>query len=85
MDRTEQRRYEMRKILTNWSQRRLEKALFGPWHECELCGDIDHPAVHAPLSTGEVVCWSCAEQAGEFSVPHRSRQLEWRFTEGARP
>ena len=32
-------------------------------------------STHAPLSTGEVVCWHCAEQAGEFEVP---REMEWR-------
>ena len=48
------------------------------WHECELCGDLDDPSVHAPLSTGEVVCWRCAEQAGEFKVP---LEHEWRVSQ----
>ena len=43
---------------------------------CELCGDEDDRSVHAPLSTGEVVCWHCAERAGEFKVP---LEMEWRI------
>ncbi len=63
----------MRNAITTWLECRLAETYGDHWHECELCGDVD--TTHAPLSTGEVVCWRCAEQAGEFAVP---REMEWR-------
>jgi hypothetical protein len=63
----------MRKALRTWIEGRLAETYGDYWHECELCGECD--TTHAPLSTGDVVCWHCAEQAGEFEVP---REMEWR-------
>ena len=63
----------MRKALSTWIEGRLAETYADHWHECELCGDVD--TTHAPLSTGEVVCWHCAEKAGEFAVP---KEMEWR-------
>jgi hypothetical protein len=65
----------MANTLSRWIERKLEQIVY-PWHECELCGDVD--TTHEALSTGEVVCWHCAERAGEFEVPH---QMEWRIPE----
>ena len=48
--------------LSRWIERKLAERLGDPCHECELCGDIDDATTHAPLSTGEVVCWHCAER-----------------------
>ena len=45
-----------------------------------MCGDVDDATTHAPLSTGEVVCWHCAERAGEFRVP---LEMEWRVADPA--
>ena len=66
----------MRNALSQWIERKLTEAHDDYWHECELCGDVD--TTHAALSTGEVVCWHCAERAGELVVPH---QMEWRVGE----
>jgi hypothetical protein len=68
----------MRKTLSGWIERKFAEWAGDPFHECELCGDIDDATTHAPLSTGEVVCWHCAERAGEFKVP---LEMEWRITE----
>jgi hypothetical protein len=62
----------MRRITRRWFYRWLELA-----HECELCGDIDDISVHGALSTGEVVCWHCAERTGEFTIPP---EREWRHS-----
>jgi hypothetical protein len=48
-------------------ERKLAERFEDPWHECELCADIH--TTHDALSTGEIVCSHCAEQAGEFVVP----------------
>ena len=53
----------MQGITRDWFRRWLEIS-----HECEHCGDIDDVRVHAPLRNGEVVCWHCAERAGEFKA-----------------
>ena len=53
----------LQRITTRWFRRWLKET-----HECEHCGDIDHCSVHAPLRNGEVVCWHCAERAGEFKA-----------------
>ncbi len=58
----------MRRTLSGWIERKIAERFGDPFHECELCGDIDDATTHAPLSTGEVVCWHCAERAGEFKV-----------------
>ena len=63
----------MRNALSRWIERKLAEGTDEYWHECELCGDLD--STHAPLSTGEVVCWHCAERAGEFEVPS---ERDWR-------
>ena len=63
----------MRSTLKRWIQRKVAELYNDRWHECERCGDID--SVHDTLSTGEVVCWHCAERAGEFQIPP---ELEWR-------
>ena len=65
----------MRKTLKMWMQRKVAELYNDRWHECEGCGDIDGDGVHAALSTGEVVCWHCAERAGEYQIPP---ELEWR-------
>jgi transposase len=67
----------MRNALTRWIERKLIERFEDPSHVCELCGDEDDRSVHAPLSTGEVVCWHCAERAGEYKVP---LEMEWRVT-----
>jgi formylmethanofuran dehydrogenase subunit E len=64
----------MSNTLTRWIERKLAERYEDPWHECERCSDID--STHDALSNGEIVCWHCAEQAGEFEVPH---QMEWRI------
>ena len=66
----------MRNALRTWLESRMAETYADHWHECELCGDVD--STHAALSTGEVVCWHCAEQAGEFGVPG---EAEWRVGE----
>ena len=53
----------MQRIKQDWFRRWLEIA-----HECEHCGDVDDVRVHAPLRSGAVVCWHCAERAGEFKA-----------------
>jgi hypothetical protein len=68
----------MRNPLSRWIECKLAEWGADPSHECELCGDEDDIRVHAPLSTGEVVCWHCAERAGEFKVP---LEMEWRVTD----
>ncbi len=41
-------------------------------------------APHAPLSTGEVVCWHCAEEAGEFEcLPSSSAASSTQHSEGS--
>lgn len=67
----------MRSPLDRWLECKLAE-LFGADHECELCGDIDDSTTHAPLSTGEVVCWHCAERAGEFKIPP---ERDWRISQ----
>jgi hypothetical protein len=67
----------MRRTLSGWIERKIAEKFGDPFHECELCGDIDAATTHAPLSTAEVVCWHCAERAGEFKVP---LEMEWRVT-----
>jgi hypothetical protein len=59
----ERRRKRVQRITRDWFRRWLEVA-----HECERCGDLDDARVHAPLRNGEVVCWYCAERAGEFQT-----------------
>ncbi len=59
----------MQRIRTDWFRRWLEIG-----HECERCGDFDDVRVHAPLRSGEVVCWHCAERAGEFQRPEGWRR-----------
>ena len=61
--------------LKRWIERKFAELYGDEDHECERCGDIDSAHVHAPLSTGEVVCWHCAERAGEFEIP---AEREWR-------
>ena len=62
----------MQRITTSWFRRWLEHT-----HQCEGCGDIDSSSVHAPLRSGQVVCWHCAERAGEFEVPEG---WDWRYS-----
>jgi hypothetical protein len=62
--------------LTSWIERKLAERQTDPWHECEFCGDID--TTHEALSTGEVVCWKCARDAGEYDPP---RIPGWPVTE----
>jgi hypothetical protein len=68
----------MHNILITWFDRKVAERYADECHECELCGDIDSSSVHEALSTGEVVCWHCAERAGEFEVP---QEMEWRVSE----
>ena len=70
----------MRNTLSGWIERKLTERTADPCHECELCGDVHDASTHAALSTGAVVCWHCAELAGEFRVP---LEMEWRVTEPA--
>ena len=63
----------MQRITPRWFRRWLDET-----HECEGCGDIDHFSVHAPLRSGLVVCWHCAERAGEFEIP---AEREWRHSQ----
>ena len=65
----------MRMTFKMWLQLVAARLYVDHWQECELCGNWDTYRVHAPLSTGEVVCWRCAERAGEFQVPP---ELDWR-------
>jgi transcription initiation factor TFIIIB Brf1 subunit/transcription initiation factor TFIIB len=46
-------------------------------HQCQVCGEWETAGTQAPLLTGEVVCWKCAEQAGEFTIPP---EREWRHS-----
>lgn len=62
-----------RRVISRWIERKLAERHPPLFHECELCGDID--TTHEALSTAEVVCWHCAEEAGEFVVPS---EFEWR-------
>lgn len=48
------------------------------WVECEGCGDHDDFSVMGPLSDGSVVCWHCAEKAGEFCIKRDGKLKEWR-------
>jgi hypothetical protein len=68
----------MHTTLRRWIERVFGGQHEELWHECEICGDIDSNTTHAPLSTGEVVCWHCAERAGEFEVPY---EMEWRISD----
>jgi hypothetical protein len=67
----------MRNALRTWIERKLAETTSNVIEECELCGDVDDATTRAPLSTGEVVCWHCAERAGEYKVP---LEMEWRVT-----
>ena len=31
----------MRNTLSRWIERKLTERTSDPWHECELCGDVD--------------------------------------------
>jgi hypothetical protein len=66
----------MPSTLTRWIQLRFIDSVIAQMHECELCGDLD--TTHEALSTGETVCWHCAERTGEYQVPG---EMEWRVPE----
>ena len=66
----------MRNTLSRWIERKLAEGTTSTGTSASSVATWTR--THAPLSTGEVVCWHCAEQAGEFEVP---RQMEWRVSD----
>jgi len=42
----------MRRTLSGWMERKIAEKFGDPFHECELCGDIDDAPTHAPAEYG---------------------------------
>ena len=66
----------MRNTLSRWIERKLAETYGDYVARVRVLRRHRRRPTHAPLSTGEVVCWHCAEQAGEFGVP---TEKEWRI------